>query len=209
MLCLRQPVHHAPKRRRQRLLAQAAWSDSFSPVNDRVDAPPPPLLLAQRHVVMLVRHGQSTWNAEGRIQGSSDQSVLTEKGRAQAAACGAALADQSFDACFTSPLGRATQTAAAVWGRRPGELVTLPSLREVDLYSLQGVLKADIKSGSVDLRLQEALAAWRAQPAAFQLDGHAPVRELWHRAGLAWRTILEAGADPVCEAPRRVLVVRL
>ena len=33
---------------------------------------------------MLVRHGQSTWNAEGRIQGSSDISVLTEKGKRQA-----------------------------------------------------------------------------------------------------------------------------
>lgn len=33
---------------------------------------------------VLVRHGQSTWNAEGRIQGSSDVSVLTEKGKRQA-----------------------------------------------------------------------------------------------------------------------------
>ena len=33
---------------------------------------------------VLVRHGQSTWNAEGRIQGSSDISVLTEKGKRQA-----------------------------------------------------------------------------------------------------------------------------
>ena len=34
--------------------------------------------------VTLVRHGQSTWNEEGRIQGSSDLSVLTAKGEAQA-----------------------------------------------------------------------------------------------------------------------------
>jgi len=173
-----------------------------------VDAPPPALALTQRHSVVLVRHGQSTWNAEGRIQGSSNESALTEKGRAQAAACATALADTPFDALFASPLDRATQTAAAVWGPRPGEAVTLPSLREVDLYSLQGILKADLKDGSADVRLQTALAAWRAQPAAFELDGHAPVRELWHRAGLAWRAILETGAEPVCEAPRRVLVVR-
>ena len=34
--------------------------------------------------VTLVRHGQSTWNEEGRIQGSSDKAVLTAKGEAQA-----------------------------------------------------------------------------------------------------------------------------
>jgi len=34
--------------------------------------------------VVLVRHGQSTWNASGRIQGSSDFAVLTPKGEAQA-----------------------------------------------------------------------------------------------------------------------------
>ena len=34
--------------------------------------------------MVLVRHGQSTWNAEGRIQGSSNAAVLTEKGKSQA-----------------------------------------------------------------------------------------------------------------------------
>jgi probable phosphoglycerate mutase len=47
----------------------------------------PPLRLpaiSTRKRVVLVRHGQSTWNAEGRIQGSSDFSELTTKGMAQA-----------------------------------------------------------------------------------------------------------------------------
>jgi hypothetical protein len=59
--------------------------DDFSQLDDRIDAPPlplPPIKEAKR--IVLVRHGQSTWNAEGRIQGSSDMSVLTEKGQAQA-----------------------------------------------------------------------------------------------------------------------------
>ncbi len=59
--------------------------DEFTGLGDREDKPPLPLpeLDAPKRVV-LVRHGQSTWNAEGRIQGSSDFSVLTEKGIAQA-----------------------------------------------------------------------------------------------------------------------------
>jgi hypothetical protein len=60
-------------------------SDEFTPLGDRVDAPPLPLPpIAARRRVVLVRHGQSTWNAEGRIQGSSDWSRLTDKGVAQA-----------------------------------------------------------------------------------------------------------------------------
>jgi 2-carboxy-D-arabinitol-1-phosphatase len=51
--------------------------------------------------VVLVRHGQSTWNEEGRIQGSSDYSVLTSKGESQAETSRQMLLSDSFDACFT------------------------------------------------------------------------------------------------------------
>lgn len=60
-------------------------SDEFSDLKDRKDLPPEPLpTLRSAKRVVLVRHGQSTWNAEGRIQGSTDFSVLTRKGQAQA-----------------------------------------------------------------------------------------------------------------------------
>ena len=59
--------------------------DEFDRLNDRIDAPPlplPPIREARR--VALVRHGQSTWNAQGRVQGSSNLSYLTKKGESQA-----------------------------------------------------------------------------------------------------------------------------
>lgn len=60
-------------------------SDQFSELDDRRDAEPLPLPLVTAPLrVVLVRHGQSTWNASGRIQGSSDFAVLTPKGEAQA-----------------------------------------------------------------------------------------------------------------------------
>lgn len=59
----------------------------------------PPVKVAKR--VVLVRHGQSTWNAEGRIQGSSDFSILTQKGEAQAETSRQMLIDDSFDICFS------------------------------------------------------------------------------------------------------------
>ena len=62
--------------------AGSAWEDEFSALGDRSPAPPLPLppLSSPRRVV-LVRHGESTWNAEGRMQGCSDYSELTEKAR--------------------------------------------------------------------------------------------------------------------------------
>lgn len=59
--------------------------DEFDKLKDRVDAPPLPLpVIREAKRVALVRHGQSTWNAQGRVQGSSDISYLTKKGESQA-----------------------------------------------------------------------------------------------------------------------------
>lgn len=62
-------------------------------------APFPPIRAAKR--VVLVRHGQSTWNEEGRIQGSSDFSRLTQKGESQAETSRQMLIDDAFDVCFS------------------------------------------------------------------------------------------------------------
>jgi hypothetical protein len=81
-------LHRSPVAPSAATTEQAAtWtgSDAFTQYGDRVDAPPLPLPpITTRRRVVLVRHGQSTWNAEGRIQGSSDLSSLTPKGVAQA-----------------------------------------------------------------------------------------------------------------------------
>lgn len=90
-----------------------------------------------------------------------------------------------FDSLFVSPLQRATQTADMIWGDRPGPMTTLPSLREIDLYSFQGLEKSQGRA-----RYGSAYDAWQTSPADFLIDGHAPVRELWYRASLAWQDIL-------------------
>lgn len=64
------------------------------------DSIPFPAIREAKRVV-LVRHGQSTWNEEGRIQGSSDFSVLTQKGESQAETSRQMLIDDSFDICFS------------------------------------------------------------------------------------------------------------
>jgi probable phosphoglycerate mutase len=59
----------------------------------------------------LVRHGETAWNAEGRVQGQTDV-PLSATGRAQARAVGAALAGGRFAALYASDLARVRQTAA-------------------------------------------------------------------------------------------------
>lgn len=163
-------------------------SDEFTPLGDRKDAPPLPLpRLKHSKRVVLVRHGQSTWNARNRIQGSSNFSVLTDMGRAQAQAAHTLLASWEFECMFVSPLKRAAETGEIVWGGRRAPRLTLPSLREIDLYTFQGLDKLENRS-----LYPEQYANWQNNPAEFTIDGHAPVRELWYRASLAWREILYA-----------------
>ncbi|QYH36196.1 histidine phosphatase family protein [Salinibacterium sp. M195] len=63
--------------------------------------------------IYLVRHGETNWNRERRIQGSSDI-PLNETGRAQAAATGELLARRQWDGIFASPLSRAMETAQII-----------------------------------------------------------------------------------------------
>ncbi|PHU15789.1 2-carboxy-D-arabinitol-1-phosphatase [Capsicum chinense] len=143
----------------------------------------PPLKAAKR--VVLVRHGQSTWNAEGRIQGSSDFSVLTSKGESQAETSRQMLIDDSFDVCFSSPLRRSKRTAEIIWGTREEEIITDSDMREIDLYSFQGLLKHEGKA-----KYGDAFRQWQIDAPNFIIDGHYPVRELWARAKSCWDKIL-------------------
>ena len=70
-------------------------------------------------MILLARHGETTFNAERRFQGWSPRAVLTEKGRAQARELADAAAQEDLAALYTSPLVRARETAAIV-GERIG-----------------------------------------------------------------------------------------
>eukprot|EP00262_Sarcandra_glabra_P005319 TRINITY_DN16762_c0_g1_i1.p1 TRINITY_DN16762_c0_g1~~TRINITY_DN16762_c0_g1_i1.p1 ORF type:complete len:485 (+),score=66.37 TRINITY_DN16762_c0_g1_i1:130-1584(+) len=154
-------------------------SDSQTGVSDRF-----PCIGSSKRVV-LVRHGQSTWNEEGRIQGSSDLSVLTQKGESQAETSRQMLLGDTFDVCFHSPLIRSWKTAEIIWGARKKDMIPEYDLREIDLYSFQGLLKHEGKA-----KFGEAYHQWQKDAANFNIDGHYPVRELWARARNCWKKIL-------------------
>ena len=129
------------------------------------------------------------------MQGSSDVSVLTAKGEAQAREAAGLLAGVAYDALFRSPLQRASRTADVVWGERPGPVTDLWALREIDLYCFQGMLKDEGMA-----QYPDAYANWKRDPASCALPDergelHYPVRELWERGHDAWREVL-VGAPP-------------
>lgn len=90
--------------------------------------------------IWLVRHGETLWNAQGRITGWSDV-PLTERGEAQARALFPLLAADRFDSVVASDLSRAVQTARLAYGEPQRQL---PELRELDFGGLEGLPWADL-----------------------------------------------------------------
>jgi len=108
--------------------------------------------------LLLVRHGQSTWNREHRIQGQLDP-PLSEEGRSQALRAGRRLSLRRFAGFYSSDLKRALETAQLI-----GEAAGLsPSpragLREVFLGEWEGLTSAELAG-----RFPEAWARWTEEP---------------------------------------------
>ncbi|XP_057986282.1 probable 2-carboxy-D-arabinitol-1-phosphatase isoform X2 [Hevea brasiliensis] len=142
-------------------------------------------LLSSPKRVTLIRHGLSSWNKEGRVQGSSNLSVLTETGVRQAERCRQALENMHFDCCFSSPISRAKSSAEVIWQGKEEPLVFLDSLKEAHLFFLEGMRNVDARE-----RYPKEYTTWREDPANFYVNGVYPVRKLWGTAQEAWREIL-------------------
>jgi broad specificity phosphatase PhoE len=88
--------------------------------------------------LLLVRHGETDWNAEGKLQGHTDR-PLNDYGRRQAQALADKLAGESIDAVYASDLSRARETAEIV-GEKLGLTVAVdPDLREKNWGNWEGL----------------------------------------------------------------------
>lgn len=96
-----------------------------------------------RLTVLLVRHGQSTWNAERRLQGQTPHVPLTELGHTQAVEAARALAPLQPGALISSDLLRAVQTAEHCARSTGLPFTTTPALREQGYGVLEGWASAD------------------------------------------------------------------
>ena len=147
----------------------------------------------------LLRHGETAWNLDRRMQGSKD-SPLTERGRAQAAAMGRALgaelAREPGPTLFLrSPLGRTRETASII-GRELGLDDAAwrddPRLAELRYGIWEGSTWAEIEVDHPD-----AMARWRADPEGFCPPGGETHFELRRRSAAALADIVASGTRTV------------
>ena len=95
--------------------------------------------------LIIVRHGETEWNAEGRIQGHTDIG-LSEKGAEQARSLGIRLAGMNIDVAYSSDLKRTSETARLALGGRDIALNETPMLREYHKGEFEGLTLSEIKS---------------------------------------------------------------
>lgn len=146
--------------------------------------------------VIILRHGQSSYNSQGRIQGRSDLSVLTERGLDDAKATGAAFEGLNFDAVYCSPLQRAKQTATTVLTAlaQQDRLQTDDRLLEIDLPLWETMFNQEVRE-----KYRDEYQAWKQRPHQLkmllsQADGTEreffPVLALYEQATAFWQGIL-------------------
>jgi probable phosphoglycerate mutase len=108
--------------------------------------------------LLLVRHGETPWNREGRYQGRTDV-LLSEEGLAQARALGQRLAGLPIAIALTSPLARTRRTAEAILGDRDVALETEAALIEISHGRWEGHLASDIERSHAEM-----FGTWRTRP---------------------------------------------
>jgi probable phosphoglycerate mutase len=145
---------------------------------------------------VVVRHGETQWNLEARIQGHGD-SALTAKGLAQAGAIAGRLAGEPFDVLLSSDLGRALQTAQCIGRMTNREVVADARFRERNFGCCEGITYAELHERFPDAfgrHLQDSDPDLRIPQAETR-------REFYARIAGAFEDL--AGEQP----GRRVLVV--
>ena len=134
--------------------------------------------------ILLVRHGETDSNAEGRIQGQTN-TPLNERGRAQAQALADELARESIAAVYSSDLDRARETAEILAARLDLPVVVDPALRERNFGSWEGRTVDELEA-----RWPGAWARWReGDEGEGDVEDHvalaARVRDAIHRLAAA------------------------
>ena len=125
--------------------------------------------------LLLVRHAETEWNRERRYQGWRD-TPLSETGRGQAEAVGRLLARERLAAVWSSPLGRARETAVAI--AAPHELLVSPAeaFKEMRFGDWEGLTRAEVSA-----RFPALYQVWSATPHLVMVPGGETLAEVRRR----------------------------
>jgi broad specificity phosphatase PhoE len=142
-------------------------------------------------LLYCIRHGESSYNAEGRIQGQSDV-PLSELGRRQSEAVAKALDNLPIDAVYSSPLRRAMQTAEPVAAVLKLAIQTDPRLMEVHAGEFQDKLRIHLEA-----QYPAEMARWHGGDPDFPLPGGETRRHLMQRGHEVFQQIARGGHQQV------------
>jgi 2,3-bisphosphoglycerate-dependent phosphoglycerate mutase len=154
-------------------------------------------------LLYCVRHGESTYNLEGRLQGQSD-TRLSPLGQQHAAAVAATLRQLPIDAIYASPLLRAMETAQPLADALKLPIERDDRLKEINIGIFQGLLAAELSD-----RLPAESARWRSQDPDYRIPNGESRRDLMNRAAAAFEAIrvTDDRAPDRRAGPRHVVIV--
>lgn len=135
--------------------------------------------------LLLIRHGETAWNAEHRIQGQLDI-PLSPLGMLQAARLAESLASEPIDSVYSSAQSRAWLTAAPLAARLGVEVISEPRLRERSFGVFEGQTLDEIAA-----RYPEEFRKWRERDPAWRPEGGETGQQLIDRVMAA---VTELGA---------------
>ena len=131
----------------------------------------------------LVRHGETDWNAQGRIQGNLDL-PLNSNGIAQARAAARGLVDAGIELIYSSDLARARQTAEAAAQHTGLPLIFCVELRERRYGIFEGLTYDEVKR-----RFPDVYTRYRSRDSAYAIPDGESLQQLAARAESALRRI--------------------
>jgi probable phosphoglycerate mutase len=126
--------------------------------------------------ILAIRHGETAWNVDTRIQGQLDV-PLNDTGRWQAQRLAHALAHEAIDAIYASDLLRAHETAQAVARRGAQRIVPERGLRERSFGEFEGFTWKEIEQ-----RWPDESARWRQRDLDFAPAGGETLRQFYARS---------------------------
>jgi 2,3-bisphosphoglycerate-dependent phosphoglycerate mutase len=144
--------------------------------------------------ICFIRHGETDWNVDKRIQGQTDI-PLNETGRTQALAMAFSAAHHDFDAIYSSDLMRAHDTAKMLAERRGLAIKTLPQLRERHYGIFQGITAAEGK-----MRHPEAHAHYLARDFDYNFETGESIHGFTVRVAAAVREMARHHANQTIAA---------
>ena len=136
--------------------------------------------------IVAIRHGQTAWNADNRIQGHTDI-ALDATGQWQAERLAEALADDELHAVYSSDLSRAMQTAAPLAQRKGLSMRLDRGLRERSFGDFEGLSFAQIEQ-----RWPEQATAWRRRDPDFGAPGGEVLRDFRERVVVVLTRLAQA-----------------